>query len=169
VQLYYTDKELQEYNVYRRLKNETANRLILNMREKRSGANTSIEKNDLVRRMIAMSHTDKRLTLGLISDQKVSPQNTYYWTTFLHQDTGFPGGAEVLAKKFDKAVGYVHSTQERRGVYRVRVNLITKDTANTPHGYITERFARMLEQNILEQPELWLWSHNRWKGKREDK
>ncbi|MBQ7697224.1 MAG: lysophospholipid acyltransferase family protein [Paludibacteraceae bacterium] len=169
VQLYYTDKELQEYNVYRRLKNETANRLILNMREKRSGANTSIEKNDLVRRMIAMSHTDKRFTLGLISDQKVSPKNAYHWTDFLHQDTSFLGGGEVLARKMDWAVAYIHITETARGYYRVRFELLTLDAPHTEKGEITEKFARVLEANILEQPHLWLWTHNRWKWKREDR
>jgi len=28
---------------------------------------------------------------------------------------------------------------------------------------LTKRFAQELEKNILEQPELWLWTHNRWK------
>jgi KDO2-lipid IV(A) lauroyltransferase len=30
----------------------------------------------------------------------------------------------------------------------------------------TVAYLRMLEQNIREHPELWLWSHNRWKHKR---
>ena len=168
IQHRYSDRRIQQYNVYRRLKNKGADEVMVSLREKRSGRGTGIEKNDLVRRLIALKQAGTMYSLGLISDQKVSPQNTYYRTTFLNQDTGFPGGGEVLAKKFDKAVGYVHSTQERRGVYRVHVYFITKDPAKTEYGYITERFARMLEQNILEQPELWLWSHNRWKWKRED-
>lgn len=169
VQLYYRDPSLQEYNVYRRLKNATANRLILNMRERRSGAGTSIEKNDLVRRMIAMSHTEQRFTLGLISDQKVSPRNAYHWTEFLHQDTSFPGGGEVLARKLDLAVAYIHIREVARGYYRARFELLTLNAPQTAKGEITERFARILEQNILEQPHLWLWSHNRWKWKREDR
>ena len=33
-------------------------------------------------------------------------------------------------------------------------------------GEITKAYARELEQNIQEQPHLWLWTHNRWKWKR---
>jgi len=29
------------------------------------------------------------------------------------------------------------------------------------------RYAQLLEENIREQPELWLWSHKRWKLKKE--
>ncbi|MBR4999435.1 MAG: lauroyl acyltransferase, partial [Rikenellaceae bacterium] len=30
-------------------------------------------------------------------------------------------------------------------------------------GEITERYVRRLENMILRRPELWLWSHRRWK------
>ena len=32
---------------------------------------------------------------------------------------------------------------------------------------ITERYVRRLEAMICERPELWMWSHRRWKHKRE--
>ncbi len=168
LQQYIKDPSLQEYNVYRRLKNANANRLILSMRERRSGANTSIEKNDLVRRIIAMSHTEQRFVLGLISDQKVSPRNAYHWTEFLHQDTSFLGGGEVLARKLDLVVVYLHIREVSRGYYRARFEQLTLNAPQTAKGEITELFARTLEKNILEQPHLWLWSHNRWKWKRND-
>lgn len=31
---------------------------------------------------------------------------------------------------------------------------------------ITERYVRRLEAMICEHPELWMWSHRRWKHKR---
>ena len=33
-----------------------------------------------------------------------------------------------------------------------------------PHE-ITERYVRRLEQKIREYPDLWMWSHKRWKHK----
>ncbi|MBR1922369.1 MAG: lysophospholipid acyltransferase family protein [Paludibacteraceae bacterium] len=168
VQLYYHNPDLRHYNVYRQLKDETTNRLMLSMREKRSGEGSSIEKNSLVRKMIAMHHTKQLFTLGLISDQKVSPRNAYHWTEFLHQDTSFLGGGEVLARKMDWAVTYIQIRQIRRGYYQAHFVPITLTPAETKEGEITETFARMLEQNILDQPALWLWTHNRWKWKRED-
>jgi KDO2-lipid IV(A) lauroyltransferase len=32
---------------------------------------------------------------------------------------------------------------------------------------ITQYYADMLEQKIMEQPEIWLWSHKRWKHKKQ--
>ena len=28
---------------------------------------------------------------------------------------------------------------------------------------ITEKYVEYLEKSIIEKPEFWLWSHNRWK------
>ncbi|MBQ7191777.1 MAG: hypothetical protein IJS00_02785 [Paludibacteraceae bacterium] len=167
VQQHYT-ADIQEYNVYRRLKNPSSDAAMLSLRERRSGKGSGIEKNSLIKRLFDLRQDGKCYSLGLISDQKVSPKNAYYWTTFFHQDTSFLGGGEVLGKKFDKAISYVHATQISRGVYSIRVKLITLDPASTDKGWITEQFARLLEQNILEQPELWLWTHNRWKYTRQD-
>nr|MBX2842788.1 lipid A biosynthesis acyltransferase [Flammeovirgaceae bacterium] len=33
-------------------------------------------------------------------------------------------------------------------------------------GEITEQHVRLLEKEILNKPEHWLWSHKRWKHKR---
>ncbi|WP_305047367.1 LpxL/LpxP family acyltransferase [Geofilum rubicundum] len=35
--------------------------------------------------------------------------------------------------------------------------------ATAPEFAITEWQVRLLEQQIIEQPEYWLWSHKRWK------
>jgi KDO2-lipid IV(A) lauroyltransferase len=34
---------------------------------------------------------------------------------------------------------------------------------NVAQHEITQRYATRLEQMIREQPELWMWSHKRWK------
>ena len=111
----------------------------------------------------AVRNQQSAFTLGLIADQKPSPRNAHYRTTFMNQDTAFLDGGEVIARKFDLAVTYVHITSPKRGYYTAQVELITDDAPHTEPNFITEQFARRLEANIRLQPELWLWSHNRWK------
>ncbi|HET6990868.1 MAG TPA: lipid A biosynthesis acyltransferase, partial [Bacteroidia bacterium] len=36
----------------------------------------------------------------------------------------------------------------------------------TAYGEITEKVTRLLEKDIIAQPEYWLWSHKRWKHKK---
>ena len=161
----YTDTSIKEYNVYRQQKSPSADQAMLALRLKRGGGGC-IEKKQLLRQLVAMRHADHPITIGLISDQKPSPRNAHVWTTFLNQETAFLDGGEVLARKFGYAVTYVHVESPKRGYYRARFEVITDNPAATNPTEITLAYARLLEQNILESPELWLWTHNRWKWSR---
>ena len=44
--------------------------------------------------------------------------------------------------------------------------LLCENPASTKKGEISEMHTRRLEEDIKKQPELWLWSHKRWKHKR---
>lgn len=167
VQKRYVSPDIRHYNVYRRLKNASSDRAMTALRDKRSGEGSCIEKNTLLRRLVKLRQEQAKFTLGLISDQKPSPKNAHYWTEFLHQDTSFLDGGEVLARKFDYVVTYVHITCVQRGYYRACIELITDNAPQEPENAITQAFAEHLEANIQEQPEMWLWSHNRWKWKRD--
>lgn len=164
----YTDTSIKEYNVYRQQKSPSADKAMLALRLKRGGGGC-IEKKQLLRQLVAMRHADNPITIGLISDQKPSPRNAHVWTTFLNQETAFLDGGEVLARKFGYAVTYVHVESPKRGYYRARFEVITDNPAATNPTEITLAYARLLEQNILESPELWLWTHNRWKWSRMNK
>lgn len=166
VQHRFVSPEMRHYNVYRPLNSKSADKAMTAIREKRSGEGSNIEKNFLLRHLVQLKKQQAKFTLGLIADQKPSPRNAHYWTTFLNQDTSFLDGGEVIAKKFDYVVTYVHMTSSRRGHYTARVDLITDNAPATAANEITEQFARRLEANICEQPELWLWTHNRWKWQR---
>ena len=163
----YTDTSIKEYNVYRQQKSPSADKAMLALRLKRGGGGC-IEKKQLLRQLVAMRHADNPITIGLISDQKPSPRNAHVWTTFLNQETAFLEGGEVLARKFGYAVTYVHVESPKRGYYRARFEVITDNPAATNPTEITLVYARLLEQNILQSPELWLWTHNRWKWGRMD-
>lgn len=153
-----------ELNVYRRLKSEAMDKLMLDIRSKRGGA--CVEKQRILRELVRYRAEKKPVTVGLLSDQKPRPEVTRTWTTFLHQETGFLDGAEVLGKKFGYPVFYLYITREERGRYHVQMQTIAADPKNTAEGEITEIYARLLEQNIQEQPHLWLWTHNRFKWKK---
>lgn len=153
-----------ELNVYRKLKSEAMDKLMLNIRSKRGGA--CVEKQRILRELVRYRAEKKPVTVGLLSDQKPRPEVTRTWTTFLNQETGFLDGAEVLGKKFGYPVFYLYITREERGYYRVQMKTIAADPKHTAEGEITEKYARILEQNIQEQPHLWLWTHNRFKWKK---
>lgn len=158
------DPEVTELNIYRKLKNEKMDALMLDIRSKRDGQ--CVEKQRILREMVRYRAAKKPIVVGLIADQKPRPEVTRTWLTFLNQETGFLDGGEMLAKKFNYPVFALHVRRPKRGYYESRFDLISMTPLDTADGEITTAYARLLEKNILEQPELWLWTHNRFKWKR---
>ena len=156
--------EVTELNVYRKAKKEKMDELMLDIRSKRGGA--YVEKQRVLREMVRFRAEKKPIVLGLIADQKPRPEVTRTWVEFLHQETGFLDGGEMLAKKFNYPVFCLYVERPERGHYKARFNLISMDPKNTEDGFITTAYARNLEANILAAPHLWLWTHNRFKWKR---
>ena len=76
-------------------------------------------------------------------------------------------GTEKMARKLDAAVLFCHIRKLKKGYNRLEFTLITENAKETAPFEITEKATRMIEEVIQERPELWLWSHKRWKHKRE--
>jgi KDO2-lipid IV(A) lauroyltransferase len=102
---------------------------------------------------------------AFIADQTPSPERAY-WMTFLNQDTPVFQGTEALSKKLGYPVVYISITRPRRGYYHMRVEALVPDPKNTGEGNITEIHTRRLERDIRNNPDLWLWTHRRWKHRR---
>ena len=102
---------------------------------------------------------------AFIADQTPAPDNAY-WTNFLNQDTPVFWGTEKISKKMNYPVIYVNIEKYKRGHYELLAEMLCENPKETGEGEITELFTRRLEQDIIAQPETWLWSHRRWKHKR---
>jgi len=100
------------------------------------------------------------------SDQNPANPKRAHWVQFLNQDTGVLFGVEKYAKEYDWPVVFVSISKVKRGHYEVEYSLITDKPNEEPHGKVTEDFTKRLEQDIINQPQYWLWSHKRWKHKR---
>ena len=105
--------------------------------------------------------------LMMLSDQSPAHVDKCYWTTFLHQDTPFLYGAEYFARKYNLPVLYYRVDKVRRGYYEVTFSQLCEDPSVVPQYSIVETYARTLEHDIAHKPEYWLWSHRRWKHKRQ--
>jgi KDO2-lipid IV(A) lauroyltransferase len=84
----------------------------------------------------------------------------------LHQDTPVFTGTEKIARKLNAPVVFAAVRRVRRGYYSVHLHLITDNPSQHQEGWITQEHTRLLEEEIKRQPEIWLWSHRRWKHKR---
>lgn len=99
----------------------------------------------------------------VLTDQSPVDSRKSYWMSFLHQPTPVLFGAEMMAFTYDFPVVYYTMKKIKRGYYRVTLQTITEYPKITSWGEITEAHTRLLENDILNAPEYWLWSHKRWK------
>ena len=125
----------------------------------------TISKKKAVRNFVQYRHE----TVGhlLIADQSPQSRKNAIWLDFLNQDTVCIIGPEKLARQFDYPVFYVQIKRVKRGYYEIEFIEFESNPKETKKGEITTKFMRMLEEQIIETPHEWLWSHKRWKKKRE--
>ncbi|HTB05654.1 MAG TPA: lysophospholipid acyltransferase family protein [Bacteroidia bacterium] len=151
----------QLYVIYHPLTNKHFDKLIYDMRT-RFGTKLIAMRNTF-RDMLA--NRNEVNATAFIADQTPSPEGAY-WTTFLNQDTPVFKGTEKIAQKLNFPVVYACVRRLKRGFYEVHAEMLLENPAGTKEGEISELHTRKLEKDIIAQPEIWLWSHRRWKHKR---
>lgn len=109
---------------------------------------------------------EKPHLIYILGDQTPPGLEADYWTQFLHQDTPFFNGLEKMAKSLGHAVVYFESTRTGRGKYSLTAISICENGKETAQDEIIEKYVRLLENTIRQQPDNWLWSHRRWKHQR---
>lgn len=152
--------------IYKALKNKAVDDLFLKIRS-RFGS-FGIEKNQTAREMVRLRRANERVLIGFMADQIPSARNIHYWTDFLNQDTGVFTGVERIAKQSGFTVTYLDVVKVKRGHYECEVKLISDNPKEEEEFAITERYVREMEKTILRNPAYWLWTHKRWKYRRED-
>ncbi len=104
----------------------------------------------------------------IMADQAPTNDKKRYWTRFLNQDTAMITGTEQFARMYDFPVIYTRIHKLKRGHYQAVHEVLETNPTQTQAGEITEKYARILEKDILNAPQFWLWTHRRWKQKRLD-
>lgn len=102
-----------------------------------------------------------------LSDQSPSSRKSAQWVNFLGIETAYVPGLDVLARKFGHTVVHYDILRIKRGQYEIRFTDLWLDTKTAQEGDITRVYSQHLEKVIQNYPPSWLWSHKRWKIKRE--
>lgn len=153
--------------LYKPIRDKVTDRM---MKEIRSRFGAVLVAKDDTLRVIARYRSEGRLFLaGFIGDQTPNVHNLNFWTRFLNQDTPVLLGTEKIARKYDIPVVSVRMRKVRRGYYEVEFVDVCPHPAELEPGVLTEKHTRLLESFIREEPQYWLWSHKRWKHRREER
>jgi len=148
--------------IYKPLTNPYFERMTVKMRT-RFGTKILIMKN-VIRDLITLKN--EKIALTILADQTPSNANQAIWLNFLNQETPVFEGTEKIAKKFNFPVVFINVTRPKRGYYEIFAELLVDHPNDMTDGEITKLHTERLEKEIIKTPELWLWSHNRWKHKK---
>jgi Kdo2-lipid IVA lauroyltransferase/acyltransferase len=153
----------QLYVIYHPLANKYFNELICKMRC--TFGTKLIPMKETLRYMI--KNKNELNATGFIADQSPSPANCH-WMNFMNQDTPVFMGAEKIAQMIKYPIVFASVKKLTRGYYTLTAEVLQTPPYTGAEGDITEIHTRKLEADILSQPETWLWTHKRWKHKREN-
>jgi Kdo2-lipid IVA lauroyltransferase/acyltransferase len=148
--------------IYHPLHNQYFDKLVYHMRTRLGNGLYSMAES--IRGMIR--DKGEITATAFIADQTPSPKGAY-WMQFLNQDTPVFTGTGKIAKKLNYPVVYVGINRTGRGYYEMTVEELVPDTSMVDENRILELFTHRLEQDIRKAPEIWLWTHRRWKHKRQ--
>lgn len=104
--------------------------------------------------------------VAMVADQEPTTSEHKHWTRFLNRDTAFYMGPEEIARVTRFPVFFLGMKRTARGFYELRFVPLTSPGEPLKPGELTERYVRLVEQQIRDAPPDWPWSHKRWKLKK---
>lgn len=154
------------YAIYKRIRNKYFDKLVKDIRSKfKAYLITTKETKNVIETNV------KNGVLGIYgfaSDQSPRPTENMYWYRFMGIETPIHIGAELLAKRYNMNVIYLKVKKVKRGHYEGTFEVLTNDVQSIPDFKLSEQFMDKVEQQILEAPEFYLWTHKRWKHKKKN-
>ena len=75
----------------------------------------------------------------------------------------FVRGAEFMATKYGMPVYFLGVERVSPTRYNYTLETIYDGTEDVSDFEITERYVAKLEEQIRRTPDMWLWTHRRWK------
>lgn len=147
--------------IYKKIANPYFDNLVKNIRLKHKAhlitTKETIEK-------IEENHLNGDLCVyGFAGDQSPKLGKAKHWGTFMGVEVPMHTGAEMLAKRFDMNVVFLKVKRVKRGFYEASFEVLSENVKTVPDYQITDVFIQKVEQQILEAPEFYFWTHKRFK------
>ena len=155
---------IEGYAIYKKLSNPYFDKLVRDIRS-RFKANLITNK-ETIPIIIENNKIKKICAYGFASDQSPRINSVFHWKKFMGTEVPVHTGAEMLAKKYDMNVVFLEVKKVKRGYYEASFEVLSENASIVPNYEITDRFLKLVQQQIYEAPEYYLWTHKRWKYKR---
>lgn len=153
--------------IYHRLSNERVNELMLQVRE-RWGC-VCVEMHKTARYVASAEARKEAYGLALIADQSPRKRDAKYYVSFLNHNVPVLLGPEKLIHKYGLECLFLNVRRVKRGYYECELSPLHNDVPSLQEDELSNIYFQRLEEEIMEQPELYLWSHNRFRLARKDR
>ena len=156
------------FGVYKKLKNKHFDQLVRDIRS-RFDAHL-ISTKETIKAIKTNQQNNFPGIYLFLSDQTPLLRKGQHWEPFMGIEVPVHMGAENLARELDLNVLYLKVSKVKRGYYEAEFIEITDDIQNQPMYSVTQKFLHLVEEQILEKPDYYFWTHKRWKhkGKKEE-
>jgi len=152
------------FAIYKKIANKYFDKLVRDIRSKFKA--TLITNRETIK-IIEKNAKAKHLGVyGFASDQSPQLSKTHHWSTFMGIETPVHTGAEMLAKRFDMNVIFLKTRKVKRGYYEGTFEYLADNPKEVPNYQISDDFLKRVEKQIYEAPEYYLWTHKRWKHRK---
>lgn len=155
------DKCAVATQIYQKLRNKNMSRLIMYSRE-RMGAK-SVEMRKTARYVHETISNNIVSIVGYIADQSPRKKDVSHFIPFLNRQAPVLVGTEKITKHYKLEAWFLKVSRVRRGYYEAEFIQLHENPSELPDFKLTEMYYNKLEQIIKEVPELYLWTHNRFK------
>ena len=141
-------------------------RLMLHIRE-RMGA-VSVDMHKTARYITTLAAEHKVCTIGFIADQSPKKRDAHYYLHFLNHYVPALTGTEKIIKHYGFEAFYLSVRRTRRGLYEAEFIKMHDNPRELDDFMLTDLYFQHLECAIRQQPELYLWSHKRFRAAKKD-
>ena len=147
--------------IYHRIHNKFVDRLFYENRSRFGVAN--IEMKETLRWITDKIQNQKIMMIGYIADQSPRKRDLKHYLHFLNHHAPVFTGTEKITKRYGMDAYYIDIKRIKRGYYEASFIRMHENPQSLPDFELTEIYFKRLEESIRKQPELYLWSHNRFK------
>lgn len=158
--------KIKSVALYLPLRNTYFNELVKCIRQ-RFGVEV-IEAVRSYKALLNFSNNKVETSTIFIADQSPHRGAVKHWASFFGRETAFNTGINAMALKLKHIVLFPHFRKVSRGHYEIELVTIWDGSSTLYENEIIDRFAEKLERAIKETPHIWLWTHRRWKLKKEE-
>lgn len=147
--------------IYHKLRNKNMDRLILENRQ-RMGAKC-VDMRKTARYINEQASKSEVSIIGFIADQSPRKREAIHFVSFMNHSTPVLTGTEKITKRYRFEAWYLAMKRIKRGYYEAEFIRMHESPEELEDFQLTAIYFEMLQQAITSHPELYLWTHNRFK------